>query len=481
MKKLLFYIIPIIFILWGCENKGKSDSQPLEIIIIHTNDMHGSINNFSQLAALKDSLEKIHEHVLLVSAGDVFSGNPVVDQYDPSGFPIIDLMNKIGYHMSAIGNHEFDYGQKSLKERMAQAEFPFLCANMKTAGSILPQPKPFHRLKIEGIELVFLSLLETSNQGKPATHPGKVKEIKFYDPIPIAGQYIDSLENKDVLIGLTHLGYSLDKQLIEKYDAFDVIIGGHSHTLLEKPDQYRGVLITQANDDMNYAGMVRLTFRKGELTNKSAELVNLNNYHQTNQKIQSMVEKYNNNEALNEVIGYAASPIAGKEELGSLFTDAQTAMHNLDFAFQNNGGIRIDEIPKGDIRVKTIYTLDPFGNELMKFSMKPAEIKSLIRYSYNRSYSPGLRISGGTYTMKVNNSDEIEKIFIKDEQGSLLNVDSTYTVGLNSYIPKAYDFEYSGEGESLYITTAENIIKYIKQQDTIDYSGLKRVYLEQTE
>ncbi|MBS3776625.1 MAG: bifunctional UDP-sugar hydrolase/5'-nucleotidase [Bacteroidales bacterium] len=481
MKKFLFYIIPIIFIHWGCENKEKSDSRQLEVIIVHTNDMHGSINNFPHLAALKDSLEQIHEHVLLVSAGDIFSGNPVVDQYDPRGFPIIDLMNEVGYHMSAIGNHEFDYGQKALKERMEQAEFPFLCANMKTAGSILPQPKPFHRLQIEGVELVFLSLLETGNQGKPVTHPAKVKGIKFYDPIQVAGQYIDSIEGTNAMIGLTHLGYSRDKQLIEQYHAFDVIIGGHSHTLLEKTDQYRGVLITQANDDMNYAGIIRLTFKKGELANKSSELVDLNTFHQTDKKVQAKVDKYNNNEALAEIIGYAASPIKGKGELGSLFTDAQTSMHNLDFAFQNNGGIRIDEIPKGEIRVKTIYALDPFGNELMKFTMTPAEMISLIRYYYNRSYSPGLRISGGTYTMKVNSSDEIEKIIVKDEQGDLLNVDSTYSVGLNSYISDSYDFEHIDEGESLNITTAENIIKYIKQQDTIDYSEVKRVYIEQTE
>jgi len=231
---------------------------------------------------------------------------------------------------------------------------------------------------------------------------------------------------------------------------------------------------------MNYAGIIRLTFRQGELTNKSSELVDMNNFHPIDKQIQTKVEKYNNNEALKEKIGYAASPIIGKEELGSLFTDAQTSMHNLDFAFQNKGGIRIDEIPKGKIRVKTIYALDPFGNELMKFTMTPAEMKSLIRYYYNRSYSPGLHISGGTYTMKINSSDEIEQIIVKDEQGDLLNADSIYSVGLNSYISDSYDFEHIDEGESLNITTAENIIKYIKQQDTIDYSEVKRVYLEQT-
>jgi len=180
---------------------------------------------------------------------------------------------------------------------------------------------------------------------------------------------------------------------------------------------------------------------------------------------------------LNQVIGEASSPIRGKEELGSLFTDAQCKMHNLDFAFQNNGGIRIDEIPQGPIRVKTIYQLDPFGNELIKYKMTPEEITSLIRNASDHGHAD-LQISGGQYTLRINQDDEVQEVVLTGSQGNKLNPDSTYAVGLNSYIASSYEFDHTDEGKSLYVTTAQNLIDYIEQEESIDYAGVKRVFVE---
>ena len=102
------------------------------ITVLHLNDLHAKINRFPQLKHVVDSLRNVKTEVILVSAGDLFSGNPIVDKYKEKGWPMIDLMNDLQFDLTAIGNHEFDYGQNVLNDRMKQAHFPFICANIIT-------------------------------------------------------------------------------------------------------------------------------------------------------------------------------------------------------------------------------------------------------------------------------------------------------------------------------------------------------------
>lgn len=479
MKRTTSLLLVIILSIGIFSCSTTNEDKLTRIAILHTNDMHASINNMDKLAAYKQEIEKQYDHVLLISAGDIFSGNPVVDVYKEKGYPMIDLMNKLGYKVSALGNHEFDYGQEILAERMKQAQFPFICANMDTRNTNVPQPEPYVVLKAGDRNLLFLSLIEIWNDGLPSTHPEKLKGMEFQDPAEAVLEYLELHSQYDAFIGLTHLGYRADKQLAEKHPEFDLIIGGHSHSLIDSAQKINNTWVTQAGDDVNYAGKVVLTFQGDSLLSIKPEVINLKGYEKENEEIAALIEKYNNNETLQETIGMAMAPIQGKEELGSLFTDAQVEMHNLDFSFQNNGGIRISEIPKGEIKVSTIYELDPFGNELILFKMTPKEIKSLLGNTYERSHGPGLQIGGGSYTLYIDSEENLEKIVIRDEHGNTLHPDSTYTVGLNSYISSSYTFDHTDEGKSTYTTTAQNLIEYIRKKEKIDYSGVKRIFVEE--
>lgn len=474
----LLLVLSLILVFISCSNE-ENKNQQVQVAILHTNDMHSSIDNMDKLAAYKQQMEKRYDHVFLVSAGDIFSGNPIVDEYEEKGYPIIDLMNKAGYNLSAIGNHEFDYGQEVLAKRMKEASFPFICANIKTEGTALPQPEPYEVLEAGGKKILMLSLVETWNDGLPSTHPLKLEGLEFESPEKTAEKYIEMKDDYDAFIGLTHLGHRADIRLAEKFQGFDVIIGGHSHTLTEEAKKVNDTWIVQAGDDINHVGKVILTFNNDSLKNIETELFNLNSYKKKDEKITSLIKKYNNNDALQEVIGTAEETMKGKEELGALFTDAQIETHNLDFAFQNNGGIRIYEIPEGEITLSTIYKLDPFGNELMEFEMKPSEMKSLLRYAYKKSNEPSLQIGGGSYTIYINDDNELQKIIIKDKQGNALHPDSTYTVGLNSYISSSYTFDHDDSGRSLNVTTANNLIDFIREKETINYSEVKRIFVEE--
>ncbi len=132
--KQLFIISLISFSVLSC-SKNENNSSPIieneskELTIFHINDQHGSIENFAKIKHIVDQ-EKTLTNVLVVCGGDIFSGNPVVDNHEEKGFPMIDLMNRVGFDISVIGNHEFDYGETVLKERLQQAQFAWVCANV---------------------------------------------------------------------------------------------------------------------------------------------------------------------------------------------------------------------------------------------------------------------------------------------------------------------------------------------------------------
>lgn len=154
MKKLSGFLLLFVFL---CCSLSAKETQ---IIIFSTNDMHGSIDNFAKIASYIQKERAKNPNILILSGGDMFSGNPVVDQYPEKGFPMIDLMNRIGYQYEIFGNHEFDYGQEVLNRRMEQANFQFLCANMivdeETAG--IKQPQPYAFLQIGDTKICILGL-----------------------------------------------------------------------------------------------------------------------------------------------------------------------------------------------------------------------------------------------------------------------------------------------------------------------------------
>jgi 2',3'-cyclic-nucleotide 2'-phosphodiesterase (5'-nucleotidase family) len=179
---------------------------------------------------------------------------------------------------------------------------------------------------------------------------------------------------------------------------------------------------------------------------------------------------------MNQVVGYAETAFASKEELGCLMTDAITTRMKVDFAFQNGGGIRIPELPQGDIKLKDIFRLDPFGNQVVTYTMTYDEIKSLICNAYNREKSLDLVPSGMTYTVTVNPEGFCSDIEMKDKAGKILDAGKTYTVGLNSYIAASYKFNHTDPGTTNYNTSAQTLLDYLGDVKKVSYAGEKRVF-----
>lgn len=473
------FIYGIYLVILYSHSAIAQPADTLTLTVVSVNDMHARIDHFPGFISWMDSIRECNEHVLLFSAGDNFTGNPVVDQYPDKGYPMIQLMNLAGFNLSAIGNHEFDYGQETLKRRIDQADFPLMAANIRTEDKGMLQFKPYETLTIEGTKICVFSMVQVNEQGIPDTHPSKLSGLKFIDPLEYVSTLKQELNACDVLIALTHLGLGTDIQLADTWGDIDLINGGHSHTLIKDSPLQNGVLVTQAGAGLKYATVSNLKVVNGKVIDKSARLVDLSRHQGRHMKADSLLAVFNDNDELKRTIGMATAPIVGTEELGHLMTDAIAAVSPIEMAFQNTGGIRIKRLEKGDITIRDVYTLDPFGNEIILLKMTPAEIRSLLLNAYNRNNSVDLIPSGIHYTVITDKANHGTDIRLSLPDGSPLNENQTYNVGISSYVASSYTFDHEDPGTSLFIITAQSVINFIEQKQAINYSGTRRTFVEQ--
>ncbi|WP_017470928.1 5'-nucleotidase C-terminal domain-containing protein [Amphibacillus jilinensis] len=462
----------------------------IELKVLHTNDIHARINDFGKMAAYIKAEREVASHSLYLDAGDIFSGNPVVDlQY---GLPIVDLLNQIGLQAMAIGNHEFDYGQEETVKRIEQSNFPWLSANMVVGNDTLvdfPQPDPYHIFDVDGLTVGVLSLTETP----PSTAPINVVGMHFDDPIETAKDYQYLVEQTDILIALTHIGYNVDRQLAEEVEFFDLIIGGHSHTTLNQPVVVNGTPIVQTGGNGENIGNVTLSFNQstGEVEAVEGALQNVSALTEVDAEIQAMVNQYNEemDELLSEEIGYTETGLnrSGSTDtsLGNFWTDAMRHHTGADVALTNNGGIRAN-IAVGPVTVHDIYTIEPFANEMMTYEMTGSALKEVIQFSYERRQSIDLQSSGLHYTILTNNTGRYvdAELYI---EGEPIDPDATYTVAVSDYIGtggSGYDFQgtvldaLTGMMTDAMLTYA----KYLTANDQmLNYSANERIAIEVTE
>ena len=432
------------------------------------NDLHAQLDNFAKIKYIVDE-ERQHSEVLLVNAGDMFSGNPVVDNYPQQGYPLIDIMNQCGFDVSVLGNHEFDYGVEILGERMLQSDYNWVCANLDPAEGLIH--KPYTTIVLDDLRVSFLGLVET--EGKPddiipLTHPWKVKDLVFQEPFNVVAQYADlkETEDADLLIALTHLGHHVDYELAESYPYFDLVIGGHSHSTIDT--EIYGTPVFQAGSYLQAMGKIELDIVNGLVIKSEYEVIDLNSYPNTDETIVQSIQDYKNSMAhLDDVIGYSETYISKYEGLGCFYTDALRFQLNVDLSFQNTGGIR-NVLNEGDITKREIYAISPFNNGTIVYSMSVSEIKTFLRNS-----------GAGFFYSGINIEQQGNQIIIKDEYGVVLEDGESLSIGINDYIPAVYDMYFPPLSSGIVQphTDAETIISYLESiPNSINYEGCNRYF-----
>jgi 2',3'-cyclic-nucleotide 2'-phosphodiesterase (5'-nucleotidase family) len=480
-KRFLFLSVVLTLPTLQVLSQESGQKKQTEVILLHANDMHAKIDNMAKLAYLADSLRRHHPNVFLVSAGDNFTGNPVVDMVPDKGAPMIDLMNRCGFSASAVGNHEFDMGQELLRRKFAQAGFPFICANLDGSAAVMGPVRPYLVLGIGGGDsIALLGLIQLDDNNLPSAIPSHMTGVQFVNGIEKARQYEWLKKRYGNMIALSHLGIADDARLADSVPLFDLVIGGHSHTLLEKPRLENGVMIVQAGSNLKYIGKTTLVLENGKVTDRRYELVSFETLKKENPGIRKVIDAYNNNPEFDITVGTAARPVEGLDEMGSLMTDALTHLLQIDFAFQNKGGIRLLSLPKGDITLRDIYKLDPFSNQVVLYSMTAEEIKSLICYGYQHEKGIDLQVSGMTYKVTDDGTRQCAAVEMFDKAGKPLDPKAEYSVAMNSYMSYTYQFNHRDPGTMTAYTTTEALIKYLRQKKTVNYSGVKRATVKKS-
>lgn len=231
----------------------ENDPDFEKLIILHTNDVHSRIEPFpddggayanlggaERRAILIDSIRKQEKNVLLLDAGDMWQGTPYFNMFD--GEVEYKVMNQMGYDVATLGNHDFDAGLDGLKKQLPRAKFEIVVGNYDFSDTVLHDTfKPYKIIEKSGIKIGILGLGVELDGLVGKEYYGNTR---YMDPVKQANKYAKILKDKncDLIICLSHLGYKYDSNkvsdiyLAENSQYIDIIIGGHTHTFMEKPD-----------------------------------------------------------------------------------------------------------------------------------------------------------------------------------------------------------------------------------------------------
>ncbi|MCJ8290503.1 MAG: metallophosphoesterase [Crocinitomicaceae bacterium] len=225
-----------------------------KLTILHTNDTHSNIDPFPEnharypgkggVARRYEIIQKIRseeENVLLLDAGDIFQGTPYFNKF--GGILEMKLMTKLGYDVATMGNHDFDGGMDGFVKAQEFADFPFVCSNYEFGNTPIDgHTEDYKIIKKGGVKIGIFGL---GVELKGLVPDDKYGETVYLDPIEVANDRAAKLKKKgcDLIICLSHLGYEYgsdkisDRVLAKKTSGIHLIIGGHTHTFLEKPTE----------------------------------------------------------------------------------------------------------------------------------------------------------------------------------------------------------------------------------------------------
>lgn len=269
------------------------------LTILHTNDVHSHIDPFpddhprnaglggvAKRAAWIQKIRQESENVLLLDAGDSFQGTPYFNYY--GGELEFKLMSMMGYDASTLGNHEFDNGIDGLAAQLPHANFSFICSNYDFKNTVLNgQTSPYKIFYREGLKIGVFGL-GVELQG--LVNKSMYKETQYLDPVEITQEMTKKLKQErcDFIICLSHLGYSYKNEpnkicdilLAEKTKDIDLIIGGHTHTFLEKPTvvknmEGKAVVVNQVGCFGIYLGRIDFVFEKKLLKENVSQVISV--------------------------------------------------------------------------------------------------------------------------------------------------------------------------------------------------------------
>ena len=496
-------------------------------VILHTNDVHGAIQDYAKVAALKADYEKRGADVYLVDAGDFSQGSVYVSLN--KGADAVTMLNAVGYDYVTLGNHEFDYGAQQMADNLKNANFDILCSNVLDAdGDPAADEAVTSEVEGSGLKIGFFGL--ATPETKTKANPALIKGLTFLSGEALykcAQENIDWLkgQNVDVIICLAHLGVDKESQPNTSYDLYknttgiDFIIDGHSHTVMTKgpngePIQSTGtalanvgvIIIDNATKKIEENKLVPIWHTE----KKDDKSVTVYDYTKEDAAVAAAAKAIMDpiDAAYGEVFAKSAVDLNGAKapgnrteetNLGDLITDAmmwaiKTKAPSVDMtnavAITNGGGIRA-AINKGDITKKDINTVLPFGNTLAVVYVKGSELLEALeastyctpeavggfpqfagmevelniapKYDKNAKEYPGSEYFG---------PKSINRITIKSINGKAFDPNATYAVITNNFMAAGGDTYYAFAAAKEQFDTGLPLDEILMEYITTELNGV---------
>lgn len=477
-------------------------------VILHTNDVHGAVNGYACIAALKADYEAKGAEVILVDAGDFSQGTTYVSV--TKGADAVTMMNAAGYDVVTLGNHEFDYGYAQLKENMSKAKFKVVCADVFNENGTPIFDANYTYTTKSGVKVGFFGMETPETQTK--ANPALIKGLTFATDdafTKAAADQVAALKDADVVICLAHLGIDAESAPYRSTDLYaavkgiDFIIDGHSHTVMTKgekgePIQSTGtafanigvIVIDNATKkiESNSLFEVKEDTAKDETVSAAAKTI-----------VDRVDAEYDVVFAKSEVtLNGAKAPNGNRDSEtnnGDLITDAMIwkVMQNKEgltvdadhvVAITNGGGIRA-AIKPGDVTKKDINTVLPYGNTVAVIYVTGAELLEALEAStYSLPIGGFPQVAGINFTLYTGKAYDkndatypnstyygpksINRVVINSINGKEFKADDTYAVVTNNFVASGGDSYYAFAAASAQFDTGipldEAVMEYVTKE-----------------
>ena len=458
-----------LIVLGGCGPKatppstgGESLSVPGTLTVLHTNDLHGhflperadwiegepEIGGFEMIDAWVSSIrvERGADAVLLLDGGDIITGTPLTDFVvdGAGGGAMLEFMEAVGYDAMALGNHEFDQGFDNLQALITAADFHVLSANVRgpDGAPAFEGLLPSTVIERNGVRIGLIGATTEGLAGLVSPEDNaRLQTLSVIDAVSAEVGVLD--ERTDLLIAVTHIGLEADRALAEAVEGLDLIVGGHSHTRLPEPEKVGDTWVVQAGNHGQNLGVLELQVSNDRVTSFDGGLVALDPDQAPGppgQTVDALVESYQRKieEFYGQVIGEAPVSLrrsyTKEETLGRWITDVLREATGAEVAIYNAGGLRAD-LSAGDITLRDVYEIFPFGNQVVTMELSGAEVLGVLltnaraAHSGEGSFNP---ISGAVIQWRewLDVAEAVEVTIA----GEPLDPARTYTVATNSYL-----------------------------------------------
>ena len=481
-------------------------------VILHTNDVHGTVNGYAYIAQLKADYEAKGAEVILVDAGDYSQGKTYVSV--TKGADAVTMMNAAGYDVVTLGNHEFDYGYAQLKENMSKAKFKVVCADVFNEDGTPIFDASYTYTTKSGVKVGFFGMETPETQTK--ANPALIKGLTFATGdafTKAAADQVAALKDADVVICLAHLGIDAESAPYRSTDLYaavkgiDFIIDGHSHTVMTKGE--KGEPIQSTGTAFANIGVIVIDnatkkiesnslFEIKEDTAKDATVAAA-----AKTIVDRVDAEYDVVFAKSEVtLNGAKAPNGNRDSEtnnGDLITDAMLwkVMQNKEgltvdadhvVAITNGGGIRA-AIEPGDVTKKDINTVLPFGNTVVTIYITGEELLEVLEAStYSLPVGGFPQVAGINYTISTAvaydaNAEtypastyygpkSINRVTINSINGKEFKADDTYAVVTNDFSAAGGDTYYAFKAATAKFDTGIPLDEAVMEYVTTELKGV---------